>query len=91
VAAALVPAAAVRPPLAAPLGAAAPTLEDLDRTLAARLAEGRAAIRSFFEAGGAPEQVHRELAELVDELAGQLAAVRSFLSARAAAQVVALS
>ena len=67
-AAALVPAAAVRPPLAAPLGAAAPTLEDLDRTLAARLAEGRAAIRSFFEAGGAPEQVHRELAELVDEL-----------------------
>jgi CheY-like chemotaxis protein len=30
-------------------------------------------------------------AELVDELAGQLAAVRSFLSARAAAQVVALS
>ena len=65
---ALAPLPAIRPPLPAPLAAEARSLEELDRALAGRLAEGRAAIRAFFEAGGAPEQVHRELAELVDEL-----------------------
>jgi [protein-PII] uridylyltransferase len=68
VATALAPLPAVRPPLAASLAADVRTVEELGRILAARLAEGRAAIRAFFEAGGAPELVHRELAELVDEL-----------------------
>jgi len=68
VATALCPPPALRPPLTAPLAAEVRSVEELGRILAARLAEGRAAIRAFFEAGGAPELVHRELAELVDEL-----------------------
>jgi [protein-PII] uridylyltransferase len=68
VAVALAPSEPVRPLLAAPLAGDARAVVELDAALAARLAEGRAAIRAYFEAGGAPERVHTELAELVDEL-----------------------
>ncbi|MCX8101356.1 MAG: [protein-PII] uridylyltransferase [Geminicoccaceae bacterium] len=67
-AASLAPSARLRPTLERPFAVEAGDLAELDRALAARLASGRAAIKAYFEAGGAPETVHEELARLVDEL-----------------------
>lgn len=64
----LAPSARLRPTLERPFAVEAGDLAELDRALAARLAAGRAAIQAYFEAGGAPETVHEELARLVDEL-----------------------
>ncbi|MCS7268784.1 MAG: [protein-PII] uridylyltransferase [Geminicoccaceae bacterium] len=57
-----------RPPAPALFAREASSLEELQAALAAHLAAGRASIRTWFEAGGSAEVVHKELADLVDEV-----------------------